>query len=46
MVLLRATKGGGKEARTLPPLFVYQNGDYTQEIYDIYNDVQIEKERP
>lgn len=46
MVLLRATKGGGKEARILPPLFVYQNGDYTQEIYDIYNDVQIEKERP
>lgn len=45
LVLLRATKGGGKEVRVLPPLIVYHDGEYTPEIYDIYNQVQIEKER-
>lgn len=45
LVLIRATKGGGKEVRVLPPLFVYDGSDYSQEIYDIYDAVQIEKER-
>jgi len=45
MLLLKATKGGGKELRVLPPLIVYQDGAYTKEIYRIYDDVSIEKER-
>lgn len=45
MVLVRAVKDGGKEVRVLPPLFVYQGNDYTEEIYRIYHAVAIEKER-
>lgn len=45
LCLLKATKGGGKELRVRAPLIVYQDGDYTQEIYHIYDDVSIEKER-
>jgi len=37
MVLIEATKHGGKEAHILPPLIVYnQDGNYTDEIYKIY----------
>lgn len=37
MVLIEATKYGGKELHVLPPLIVYNdNGQYADEIYQIY----------
>ncbi|WP_339060706.1 tRNA1(Val) (adenine(37)-N6)-methyltransferase [Tepidibacillus marianensis] len=37
MVLIEAVKRGGKEIRVLPPLIVYgEDGNYTEEIYQIY----------
>ena len=37
MVLIEATKHGGKEMHVLPPLIVYgEDGQYTDEIYQIY----------
>lgn len=40
MVLVEALRDGKPEVRLLPPLIVYQeNGNYTQEIRDIYGEV-------
>ena len=39
MVLIEGNKYGGKELHVLPPLIVYdENGQYTDEIYQIYNE--------
>lgn len=45
LVLVRASKGGGREVRILPPLFVYRDGAYTEELLRIYDEIRIEKER-
>ncbi len=37
MVLVEGAKGGGRELKIEPPLFVYdEDGNYTEEIYEIY----------
>lgn len=37
LVLVEGVRGGGRELRMLPPLYVYeQDGSYTDEIYEIY----------
>lgn len=43
ILLIKCIKSGNPELRFLPPLNVYdQKGDYTQEIYDIYNQINID----
>lgn len=45
LVLIKAIKHAGAELRVLPPLIVYEDGRYTREILDIYDEVKIERER-
>jgi len=43
LFLLKATKGGKSELKFLKSLYVYTlDGDYTKEIYDIYNSEKID----
>lgn len=43
ILLIKCVKSGNPELRFMPPLYVYQeNGDYTEEIYSIYNQVNID----
>lgn len=43
LFLIRASRGGKPDLKFLDPLYVYdENGDYTEEIYGIYNDSQID----
>ena len=37
MILIKGTRGGGRELKVMDPLYVYDdNGEYTDEIYKIY----------
>ncbi len=43
MLLLHAKKNAGEELKVLPPLYVYEGEDYTREILEIYNEVEIDR---
>ncbi len=43
IMLVKCVKAGNPEIRIMPPLYVYNNdGTYTQEIFEIYNQVNID----
>jgi tRNA1Val (adenine37-N6)-methyltransferase len=43
ILLIKCSKSGNPELRFMPPLYVYgSDGNYTKEIYDIYNQVNID----
>lgn len=43
IMLIKCVKSGNPELRVMPPLYVYnKDGSYTDEIFDIYNQVNID----
>lgn len=43
IMLIKCVKSGNPELRVMPPLYVYnEDGSYTDEIFDIYNQVNID----